>query len=162
MIHKENRYRERFGSYSKRMVIVGQLLPGNGLTEILEKLRKEWDVVVLAEQLSNIPVKETSVFDTVLYAASEKELEELTPDLVITLGGHIVSKRLKQFIRSARIREHWHISPSGEVTDTFQRVTDIVRSDNETFLLYLTERLPCLEEKEFSRVREFDETKDFR
>lgn len=162
MIHKEDRYRERFGSYSKRMVIVGQLLPGNGLTEILEKLRKEWDVVVLAEQLSNIPVKETSVFDTVLYAASEKELEELTPDLVITLGGHIVSKRLKQFIRSARIREHWHISPSGEVTDTFQRVTDIVRSDNETFLLYLTERLPCLEEKEFSRVREFDETKDFR
>jgi 2-succinyl-5-enolpyruvyl-6-hydroxy-3-cyclohexene-1-carboxylate synthase len=37
------------------------------------------------------PRKETSVFDTVLYAASEKELEELTPDLVITLGGHIVS-----------------------------------------------------------------------
>lgn len=162
MIHKEDRYAERFGSYSKRMIIVGQLLPDNGLTEILEKLRKESDVVVLAEQLSNIPVKETSVFDTVLYAASKKELEELTPDLVITLGGHIVSKRLKQFIRSAHIREHWHISPSGEVTDTFQRVTDIVRSDNKTFLHYLAERLSCLEEKEFSRAREFDKAKDFR
>ncbi|RNC63453.1 2-succinyl-5-enolpyruvyl-6-hydroxy-3-cyclohexene-1-carboxylic-acid synthase [Proteiniphilum sp. X52] len=161
MIHKEGRYKERFASYSKRMVIVGQLQPGNSLTEILEKLRNEWDVVVLAEQLSNIPIKETLVFDTVLYAASENELEALTPDLVITLGGHIVSKRLKQFIRSARIREHWHISPSGEVTDTFQRVTDIVRSDNETFLLYLTGRPPCPEEKGFSRASELDETKDF-
>lgn len=139
MIHQEDRYGERYAGYSKRMIIVGQLPTDHGLTEILEKLREKSGVVILVEQLSNTPAKEVSAFDTLLYAASEKELEELTPDLVITLGGHIVSKRLKQFIRSANIREHWHISPSGEVTDTFQRVTDIIMSDNVTFLNYLTE-----------------------
>lgn len=139
MIHKEDRYDRRFAGYSKRMIIVGQLPPDNGLTGLLDTLHERSGVVVLAEQVSNIAVKETSAFDTLLYAVSEKELKELTPDLVVTLGGHIVSKRLKQFIRSANIREHWHISPSGEVTDPFQRVTDIVRSDNETFLHYLAE-----------------------
>lgn len=139
IIHKEDRYAERFANYSKRMIIIGQLPPNHGLTEILEKLREKTDTVVLAEQLSNIPVKETSTFDTMLYAVSDSASEEWTPDLVISLGGHIVSKRLKQFIRSANIREHWHISPSGEVTDPFQRVTDIIRSDYATFLRYLAE-----------------------
>jgi|AGTN01.1.fsa_nt_gi 2-succinyl-5-enolpyruvyl-6-hydroxy-3-cyclohexene-1-carboxylic-acid synthase len=141
-INKKDKYDERFRGYSKRMIIVGQLPPDNGLAHLLETLREKWGVVVLAEHLSNIPAKETSLFDVVLRSATEKELQELTPDLVITLGGHVVSKRLKQFIRSADIREHWHISPFGEVTDTFQRVTDIVRSDNETFLRYLAESLP--------------------
>lgn len=158
---KEERYRERFAAYPKRMIIVGQLLPDHGLTAQLQKLRKESGVVILTEQLSNISIKETSVFDTVLYAASEKELEELTPDLVITLGGHIVSKRLKQFVRSANIREHWHISPSGEVIDTFQRVTDIIRSDNKTFLHFLAEGSSDPAKKEHSEIKEFGSSNEF-
>lgn len=139
LIDDEESYGAGFNSYSKRMIIVGQLPPNHGLTELLECLREKPGVVVLTEQLSNVPANETSTFDSVLYAATEKELKELTPELVITLGGHIVSKRLKQFIRSAAIREHWHISPIGEVIDTFQRVTEIIRSDNKTFLEYLAE-----------------------
>jgi len=136
---EEARYRERFREFSKRMIIVGQLPPENGLADLLERLRKEQGVVVLADHLSNVPPGETSRFDVLLRSATAEELQELTPDLVITLGGHIVSKRLKQFIRTAALREQWHISPAGEVTDTFQQVTDIVRSDNETFLRYLAE-----------------------
>ncbi|WP_418895371.1 2-succinyl-5-enolpyruvyl-6-hydroxy-3-cyclohexene-1-carboxylic-acid synthase [Limibacterium fermenti] len=149
LIDSEDRYDERFAGYSKRMIIVGQLPPDNGLAGLLDALREKWGVVVLAEQVSNIPAADTGTFDVALYSASEKEKEELTPEVVVTLGGHIVSKRLKQFIRSADIREHWHISPSGEVTDTFQRVTDIIRSDPETFLKYLAERSPVSETKDF-------------
>lgn len=138
LIHDEEVYGRRFAGYSKRLIIVGQLPPGHGLTGLLEILRKKWGAVVLAEQLSNLPVNETSSFDTMLYTVLEEELSELTPELIITLGGHIVSKRLKQFIRSADIREHWHISPSGEITDTFQRVTDIIKSSYKTFLTHLT------------------------
>ncbi|MBK5194923.1 MAG: 2-succinyl-5-enolpyruvyl-6-hydroxy-3-cyclohexene-1-carboxylic-acid synthase, partial [Proteiniphilum sp.] len=136
-ISEEGEYHKRFGSFTKRMIIVGQLPPENGLLELLERLRKDFGVVVLADHLSNILPGETSRYDVLLRTASEEELQNLSPELVITLGGHIVSKRLKQFIRSAAIRELWHITPSGEVTDTFQQVTDIVRSDNETFLRYL-------------------------
>lgn len=136
-INHGDKYGQRFAACSKRMIIIGQLPPGNGLDALLDKLREQSGVVVLAEKLSNLPAGETSRFDIALRSAREKELEELTPDLVITLGGHIVSKRLKRFIRSANIREHWHISPSGEVVDTFQKVTDIIRSDYKTFLQHL-------------------------
>mgnify|MGYP000846720131 CR=1 FL=1 len=136
-IREEDRYAARFQSCSKRMIIAGQLPPKNDVSGLLDKLTREHGVVVLTDQLSNITAGNTSRFDVVLRTASEEELQELTPELVITLGGHVVSKRLKQYIRAATIREHWHISPSGEITDTFQQVTDIVYSDPETFLRYL-------------------------
>lgn len=139
VIYDNDGYGERFAGYTKRMIIVGQLPPGNNLSVLLKQLQEKAGVVILTEQLSNIAIRDTSSFDTVLYAATEKDLEKLTPELIITVGGHIVSKRLKQFIRSTDIREHWHISPSGEITDTFQHVTDIVRSDYKTFLRYLTD-----------------------
>src|SRR5690554_696669 len=136
-IPEEDRYAERFQSYSKRMVIVGQLPPENGLAAYLTALGEQQGVVVLADRLSNTPSKDSFPFDVVLRSASERDLEELAPELVVTIGGHIVSKRLKQFIRTAPVRELWHVSPAGEVTDTFQQATDIVKSDYETFLRYL-------------------------
>lgn len=130
-------YANRFMHYSRRMIIVGQLPPGNNLTEWLDMLRGKAGVVVLNEQLSNLPANKLSSFDTALYSASEKEKEKLAPELVITIGGHIVSKRLKQFIRECPLSEHWHISSDGKVTDTFQQVTEIIQSDYSSFLKYL-------------------------
>ncbi|MCE5206313.1 MAG: 2-succinyl-5-enolpyruvyl-6-hydroxy-3-cyclohexene-1-carboxylic-acid synthase [Porphyromonadaceae bacterium] len=132
-------YRKRFRSFSRRMIIVGQLPPGNGLADVLKRLASDQNTVVLADHLANIPAGDYSRFDVVLRTASEKELQQLAPELVITLGGHVVSKRLKQFIRSAPACELWQLSPAGEVTDTFQLVTDIVQSDPETFLRSLAE-----------------------
>ena len=132
-------YCKRFHSFSRRMIIVGQLPPGNGLADSLKRLAADHWTVVLADHLANIPTGDYSRFDVVLRTASEKELQMLTPDLVITLGGHVVSKRLKQFIRSAPACEQWQVSPSGEVVDTFQQVTEIVKSDPATFLRYLAE-----------------------
>lgn len=132
-------YAERFASFDKRMIIVGQLPPNHGLDESLERLRTQSGVTILTEHLSNSTIAATSAFDTLLYCLSEEQRTEFAPELVITVGGHIVSKRLKQFIRTANIQEHWHISPSGEVVDTFQRVTDIIGCDNKIFLDYLAE-----------------------
>lgn len=138
-ISEEAQYPIRFRHYTKKMIIVGQLPPENRLTDLLESLRREQGVVVLADHLSNATQGETVRFDVLLRTATESELQDLTPELVITLGGHVVSKRLKQFIRSSSIRELWHVSPSGEVTDTFQQVTDIIQCDYKAFLHNLAE-----------------------
>ena len=139
MLPDEAGYRKRFHSFSRRMIVVGQLPPENGLAVLLKRLAADPQTVMLADHLANITAGDYSRFDVVLRTASEKKLQELTPDLVITLGGHVVSKRLKQFIRKASIDELWQISPAGEVTDMFQQVTDIVTSDPETFLRHLAE-----------------------
>lgn len=145
-IPQEKQYVDRFRNFSKIMIIVGQLPPDNGLADIMRSLSDEQGVVVLADQLSNIAAEERIRFDAMLRTKNENELRELIPDLVITLGGHIVSKGLRQFIRKADIKELWHITPSGEVIDTFQSLTDIIRCDYFTFLHRLTQ-LPANEKR---------------
>lgn len=135
---EEESYLARFRLTAKKMIIVGQLPPGHGLTESLQKLSDEQGVVVLADRLSNMPAGPFDRFDAMLRTSDEKELRELTPELVITLGGHIVSKRLKQFIRKTGVNTLWQITPSGGVSDTFQKLTDIIRCDPAVFLQRLT------------------------
>lgn len=131
---EEESYLARFRLAAKKMIIVGQLPPGHGLAESLQKLSDEQGVVVLADRLSNMPTGPFDRFDAMLRTSDEEELQELVPELVIMLGGHIVSKRLKQFIRQADVNALWQVTPSVEVSDTFQKLTDVIRCDPAAFL----------------------------
>jgi 2-succinyl-5-enolpyruvyl-6-hydroxy-3-cyclohexene-1-carboxylate synthase len=51
------------------------------------------------------------------------------PDLLITLGGQVVSKKIKTFLRKNRPAAHWHFSLPGEHMDTFMSLTDIIPAD---------------------------------
>ena len=64
-------------------------------------------------------------FDLVLASAAPPRLEELAPGLVVTWGGHVVSKRLKQWLRRVPSLTHWHVSEAGEPVDVFGRLTAV-------------------------------------
>ena len=125
----------RLNSYSKRMVIAGQM----SLIYLFEKkicklLYKHF--TWLTEHIGNrivpgLPIKN---FDALLYALPEAEQEQLKPELVITYGGHIVSKRLKTYLRNHPPKEHWHVSLDGEVVDTFGCLTTVIEMDPFEFL----------------------------
>ncbi len=51
------------------------------------------------------------------------------PDFVLYIGGSIVSKRVKHFLRKAR--ETWVVNETGEVSDTFMNLTHVVQGDGE-------------------------------
>ena len=53
----------------------------------------------------------------------------MKPELLITYGGHIISKRLKNFLRRHPPVEHWHISPDGSVADLFGSLTTVIEMD---------------------------------
>ena len=55
--------------------------------------------------------------------------EAYVPDFVLYIGGSIVSKRLKRFLRKAH--ETWMINEAGEVADPFMNLTHIVQGDGE-------------------------------
>ena len=55
--------------------------------------------------------------------------EAYVPDFVLYIGGSIVSKRLKRFLRKAK--ETWVVNESGEVTDTFLNLTQAFQGDAE-------------------------------
>ena len=55
--------------------------------------------------------------------------EAYIPDFVLYIGGSIVSKRLKRFLRKAK--ETWVVNASGEVPDTFMNLTHVFQGDGE-------------------------------
>jgi len=131
--------------YPKRMIVVGQLPPDHGLHEVLAQLAQQNDVVILAEHLANLPLsKVTGHFDAVLSSMSAEEQAAFVPDLVITVGGHITSKRVKQFLRKHTIREQWDIRPNGHVVDTYQSLTAVVPVEADWFFRLLSE---CIDSK---------------
>ena len=55
--------------------------------------------------------------------------EEYVPDFVLYIGGSIVSKRLKRFLRKAK--ETWVVNNTGEIADTFMNLTHVFQGDGE-------------------------------
>ena len=55
--------------------------------------------------------------------------ERYVPDFVLYVGGSIVSKRLKHFLRKGK--ESWVVNETGEVTDTFMNLTHVIQGDGE-------------------------------
>lgn len=53
--------------------------------------------------------------------------ERYVPDFVLYIGGSVVSKRVKRFLRKAR--QTWTVNRSGEVCDTFMNLTKVIQGD---------------------------------
>ena len=69
--------------------------------------------------------------------------ESYVPDLVLYIGGSIVSKRLKRVLRKAK--ETWIVNATGEVTDTFMNLTRVIQGDAavvEDQIRFLLEQQP--------------------
>lgn len=134
-----NDYADTWNSSHKKMIVVGQLPPSDETRHILEKLTTEHNCVILTEHLANCNSKYfISNFDVMLYAIDEEHKKDFAPDLLITLGGHVVSKRLKQFLRQYKPKHHWHLSQTEEVVDLYQSLTDLINTDEIPFLEQLS------------------------
>ncbi len=99
----------------RRMILVGQL-PQDAA--IPPELVTEKHFATVGEQLSN-----TRLLCNRPDSLLSRGTDGMAPDLLITVGGCIISKRLKQLLRANPPKEHWHISPDGELCDTFCALT---------------------------------------
>lgn len=126
---------DTFRQAERCLILCGQLSPAQA--ERLQPLLQRQHAVVLSEHLSNLHFSGEKArlrfFDAALSAMDDAAQEALAPDLLITFGGHIVSKRLKKMLRKHPPREHWHITPQGEVVDLFCALTHVVETTPEEF-----------------------------
>jgi 2-succinyl-5-enolpyruvyl-6-hydroxy-3-cyclohexene-1-carboxylate synthase len=74
----------------------------------------------------------------------EAQKKLFQPELLITFGGPVTSKKLKTYLRKFKPQEHWHISISSSHTDTFQSLTHVLEVDE----IYLFSLLSGLKSKE--------------
>jgi 2-succinyl-5-enolpyruvyl-6-hydroxy-3-cyclohexene-1-carboxylate synthase len=125
----------KWQTFQKKLFIFGVLPEGSAFNVLVNNLSAMPDTVVFAENLSNISSPNAIWAPEALFASvSEAELENFRPDLLVTIGHSIVSKRVKQFLRKYRPSEHWHIEESNQYIDTFKSLTKVFIASPLLFL----------------------------
>ncbi len=127
---------------SKRiLILVGTQTPSVQLESQLSQLVKNHSVVVLCEVNSNL--KNAKFFhhiDRYLFNFTPQDYKTYAPDLLITLGQNVVSKRVKQFLREAQIPEHWHVDEFWH-PDTYYALTQPLKTSPEQFVSKLLNKV---------------------
>lgn len=123
----------------QRIVLLGQKPVDRQLRKpLLDGLDKAF--VTLCEHLANpgpgsvALLLNDSLMDEVETACAQDDACPFSPDLVITVCGHVVNKRLKTFLRKHPPRQHWHVSADGSVADLFGCLTTVVEAKPFDFL----------------------------
>lgn len=106
----------------KIMLVAGFMQPCNSIDRAVRKFASLPNVAVFAETISNLhnPQKYSSVIDSVLCRLSPREKEDLRPDIVISIGGALVSRMLKQYLRHYPPTHHLSIGHSNYFGDCFK------------------------------------------
>lgn len=127
----------QIASPRKIMVIVGFMAPDPILNKALNKLAGLDNFVVLTETISNLHGQNfVDSIDSVL-SCLPKDYSSYVPDVVISAGGAIVSRHIKDFLRHSSGVEHWHISDSDKITDCFMSITKSIRMQPGVFFRQL-------------------------
>lgn len=119
------------------LILTGTLEPNNALEELLSQIVKNHSAVVLTEVNSNLhDGKFFSHIDRYIFGFTDTHFQHFAPDLLITIGQNVVSKKVKQFLRKAQPKAHWHIDEHWH-PDTFFCLTEKVKTRPEVFLSQL-------------------------
>jgi 2-succinyl-5-enolpyruvyl-6-hydroxy-3-cyclohexene-1-carboxylate synthase len=84
------------------------------------------NISIHSEITCNLNIPSHKNLDALIHSIPQGEEEKYRPELLITFGGAIVSKKLKEFLRSHPPQQHWHLSEQLEHTDTFQCLTHVL------------------------------------
>lgn len=119
---------------SKRiLILVGTRPPSEELQMQLSQLVKNHSAVVLTEMNSNLNnEKFLAHIDRYIFDFSEAEFQTFAPDLLITVGQNVVSKKVKQFLRKAKPAKQWHIDDIWQ-PDTYFALSQKVETTPENF-----------------------------
>jgi len=124
-------------SASKKLVLVGELFPNSVEQHYLELLANDPSVVVLTEKTSNLhhPTFIDQI-DTLITPFDEADFKAFQPEILLTFGGMVVSKRIKAFLRKYKPEHHWHIDEL-RAYDTFGALTNHFETKINVFLSQL-------------------------
>ncbi len=130
-----------FAPSRKVLVIAGFHDPSPELSESLDAMAGWGNVAVMCETISNLrSVRFINDIDATLSSMTEAELVSMCPDTVVTLGGAIVSRFVKAYLRGNAVADHVHVGLTDNTVDCFQRLTVRVPMPPADFFAGLVER----------------------
>ena len=111
--------RNTISASEKVLVLAGQLHPDYELQNSLSRFSSLPNVVVMTEHHSNLSGMEyCDGIDRLVMRLENDFLDSIAPEIVITLGRNIISRKVKAWLRRTSIK-HWHLEDSNDVIDVF-------------------------------------------
>ncbi|WP_297516680.1 2-succinyl-5-enolpyruvyl-6-hydroxy-3-cyclohexene-1-carboxylic-acid synthase [Flavobacterium sp.] len=103
---------EQWNTALRKLVLVGVNAPHSIPSELLQQLMSDPSVLVMTETTSNLHHSDCiDSIDTLITPFESADKEAFQPDILLTFGGMVVSKRIKALLRNHAPKLHWHIDP---------------------------------------------------
>lgn len=122
---------------AKKWVIIGQQAPGELSQNLIDQLCEDPTVVVFTETTSNIShPRLIHSIDTLMAPLEQSEGrfdEQIAPELLLSFGGMVVSKKIKFFLRKYRPQNHWHVDVK-KAYNTYYCLDRFIKTKPQQFL----------------------------
>ena len=128
---------KKWHTSKRKMILVGVNSPESVKQIYLDLIGEDPSIVVLTETTSNL--HHSNFFpsiDPLITPLDAMDYEALQPEILLTFGGMVVSKKIKTFLRSYAPKLHWHIDPV-QANDTFFCLTKHYKCSVNNFLKQL-------------------------
>ncbi len=143
------------------LLIAGFTQPDARLNKAVTKFCALPNVALMCETVSNLHVGHLDhLIDAVLTTLTTEQLDNLRPDLVITIGGALISRQVKEWMRRVQPPQHWAIGFTHTTVDALQSLTCRIEASPASVLSMLTgalrrrrSRLPLGYADEWLRLR---------
>ncbi|MFY0652049.1 MAG: 2-succinyl-5-enolpyruvyl-6-hydroxy-3-cyclohexene-1-carboxylic-acid synthase [Cyclobacteriaceae bacterium] len=138
-----------FDDYGRILIIAGQAKFSHELNLLLSKLSKKFKIPILGDIIANLAEVQNIISAQDLFLKQKSGNADLKPELIITYGKSVISKNLKLFLRGVKPANHWHIQSSGDVADTFQSLTKVLRCNPFEFFTHFLDNKKQIADEEF-------------
>ncbi|MHB0754979.1 2-succinyl-5-enolpyruvyl-6-hydroxy-3-cyclohexene-1-carboxylic-acid synthase [Polaribacter sp. M15] len=129
----------------KKMILVGVNYPDAELHQLMDLYADDDSVLIFTETTSNLHHKKAiNSIDQLIFSLNDTDFLDLQPDILITFGGMIVSKRIKKFLRTYSPKHHWDIDER-KATNTFFCLSDFIQTNPNNFFSNFNANISKLE-----------------
>lgn len=125
----------KLSSKSKVMIVAGFMAPCAEVSAALREIAESGAAVVMHEAQANVHpgIHSIAHIDSVLSTFKPEDAASLAPDLVVTIGGSLVSRYIKRWLRGTEV-QHWHVGHQPRCVDPFMALDCRIDIDAACFL----------------------------
>lgn len=130
-------FKSLWNNSTKKMILVGVLKPERIEQQYLDFISKDESIIVLTETTSNLHNDNfISAIDQLIDPLNENQRKELEPQVLLTFGGMIISKKVKLYLRNCKNTVHYHVDTK-KAYDTFFKLEEHFKCTVNTFFKHL-------------------------
>ena len=155
-------FAQTWNTSKRKMILVGVLPPNSISQHFLDTLGASGDVIVFTETTSN--VNQSQFFtriDNIIGSLDDTGFKELQPEILLTFGGMVISKKIKNFLRKYQPEHHWHVDTK-KAFDTYFCLNKHFKKSPSDFLaqfLPLTKEVRSGYQKKWLDLRHYRDSK---